>query len=359
MNVSEKWPLTAGFGQRRDWLQRLAASGRLDGAHWHPALRALGLVPSTGGWVRLLFGTFVASGFALLAAALIFAVAFNWDALGHFSRFAMVQAVLLLFVLLAWWRGVDSASGEAALFAAGLATGALLALFGQTYQTGADPYSLFVVWALLLLPWTLHACRASFWLLWVLIVNTAVWLYSSQVPGEMAWLRLFGNVEVHAALTLAVNGVLLILFESVPALGAAALARVLPRVLTVIVLAAVAVALIPMIGWRSHPDVSAVHQAGVALLSLGAFAAIAWWYLQRRLDVPVLTAAALCAVSIGYALLVRVMLGSDPFGFFSLSAAYWIGSIAGAVMWLRGLAPPASAQDAHLAASGGHHQEAP
>ena len=42
--------------------------------------------------------------------------------------------------------------GRGAVFLAFIATGALLALFGQTYQTGADVYELFLTWALLGLP---------------------------------------------------------------------------------------------------------------------------------------------------------------------------------------------------------------
>jgi uncharacterized membrane protein len=38
-----------------------------------------------------------------------------------------------------------------------LGLGVLLALFGQTYQTGVDPWETFFNWALLMLPWTLPA----------------------------------------------------------------------------------------------------------------------------------------------------------------------------------------------------------
>ncbi|MET0204922.1 MAG: DUF2157 domain-containing protein [Casimicrobiaceae bacterium] len=49
-------------------------------------------------------------------------------------------------IALAVWRGLDTLPGKAALVAALLA-GALLALVGQVYQTGADTFELFAAWA--------------------------------------------------------------------------------------------------------------------------------------------------------------------------------------------------------------------
>ena len=46
-------------------------------------------------------------------------------------------------------------AGKAALLAASLFVGALLALIGQIYQTGADTFEMFAAWAALILPWVL------------------------------------------------------------------------------------------------------------------------------------------------------------------------------------------------------------
>jgi uncharacterized membrane protein len=67
--------------------------------------------------------------------------------------------------------------GNAALLAASLAIGALLALIGQTYQTGADTYELFTVWAVLILPWVLLARLPALWVLWLVIVHVAFLFY--------------------------------------------------------------------------------------------------------------------------------------------------------------------------------------
>ena len=50
-------------------------------------------------------------------------------------------------------HGLDAVAGRISLFATAFLSGILLAVFGQVYQTGADPYGLFLAWALLILPW--------------------------------------------------------------------------------------------------------------------------------------------------------------------------------------------------------------
>ena len=47
------------------------------------------------------------------------------------------------------------------LIAASVLVGVLLAVIGQVYHTGADAYSLFAAWTLLILPWTLASRSAA------------------------------------------------------------------------------------------------------------------------------------------------------------------------------------------------------
>lgn len=106
---------------------------------------------------------------------------------------------MLLAVGAAWKLGLDRIAGQAALLTATLLAGALLALVGQTYQTGADPYELFTVWALAVTPWAVVGRFASLWLVWIGLLNTAVWLYFKTFDGvfgmiftsEDAWWTLF------------------------------------------------------------------------------------------------------------------------------------------------------------------------
>ena len=120
-------------------------------------------------------------GLAILGAALgglgiIFWVAANWDLLSRIGRFGLLQAVLM--VMCAGAIFLPAARHALSLLAL-LAIGALFAYFGQTYQTGADPWQLFALWATLSLPLCLAIRHDAVWLPWTLVAMSAIalWLH--------------------------------------------------------------------------------------------------------------------------------------------------------------------------------------
>lgn len=136
-------------------------------------------------WRKFLLQTSLTLAIMLVGGAAICWVAANWPAWTRFERLAAAQALMAASALagvFALWRArqrpVARRSGGAAFLGlASIALGALLALVGQTYQTGANTYELFLAWALLMLPWPLAARSPSVWLLWVVVLNTAVALW--------------------------------------------------------------------------------------------------------------------------------------------------------------------------------------
>lgn len=151
-------------------------------------------------WRVFLLQTCLTLAVLLLGGALICWVAANWSGWSRFERLTGAQAALMLVTLPAivlLWRGRDrpaqvrsARSGLIGL--ACVALGALLALIGQTYQTGANTWELFALWAALMLPWAIAGRSASVWLLWVAVVNTALllWHAPTSVVGE--WMLLEG-----------------------------------------------------------------------------------------------------------------------------------------------------------------------
>ncbi len=118
-------------------------------------------------------------GVAVLAAALaglgiIFWISANWDTLGRFGRFVLLQFIVV--VLCAGALLKPAARIPLGLLAL-LTIGGLFAYFGQTYQTGADPWQLFAVWALLALPLCLSIRSDVLWTPWALVVVTGVSLW--------------------------------------------------------------------------------------------------------------------------------------------------------------------------------------
>lgn len=141
------------------------------------ALQAAGMLPGRAEWRRFLDQLLLWSGAVALAAAVVFFVAHNWSELGKLAKFALLQALVVAAVAGYWRLGSESAAGKAALLVASILLGALLALFGQIYQTGADTWELFASWAALIAPWVLIGRFAALWMLWVAVVNLAIALY--------------------------------------------------------------------------------------------------------------------------------------------------------------------------------------
>ena len=131
-----------------EWMER----GYLPGEHVPRALAVAGGEPGIAEWRRFLSLLMLATGTLLTGAGVIFFFAYNWNGLPRLVRFGMVEALLLGACAVVWTKGLTPV-GRAALFFAALLTGALFALIGQTYQLGADPWQLFALWAVLILPW--------------------------------------------------------------------------------------------------------------------------------------------------------------------------------------------------------------
>lgn len=240
------------------------------------------------------------AGVLSIAAGVVFFVAANWSEIGVAGRFALVQFLLVVSVGLALWRPPPHALGSSALLLAFISTGALLALFGQTYQTGADVYELFLTWAVLALPLVLAARSAVVWAAWLLVLNVALLLFFGWQPsGGWLW-AMFGPWSANTAVLLLAPGVLnLLLWALAESLRRTRWSSHVPRWLARLALAFA-------FGYLTWAGVQAViHSAmtdndALALLGLLCLqAAVMFYALRTRDDVfPLaLTAASLIVLS--------------------------------------------------------------
>jgi len=115
---------------------------------------------------------FLGLTFSLVGVICFFA--WNWGDLPGAAKLGLIQCGLAVCCGLAWWKGLETTAGRAAVLAASVFVGVFLAVFGQVYQTGADDWLLFAGWAGLILPWTLLARFEALWILWLGIVNVAL-----------------------------------------------------------------------------------------------------------------------------------------------------------------------------------------
>jgi uncharacterized membrane protein len=308
-----------------------AKTGGIAPSRVREALIALDAIPTRDAWVRYLDRMLAWLGAVALAAALGFFIAANWQLLGRFGKLALVEAVVVVAIAVVAWQGLDTLRGRAALFVAALAVGTLLAFVGQTYQTGADSYELFVAWAIAILPWALVARQPALWLLWVGLLDMAAWLYAGL---SLQWFGLLFGPRVALWMILAIHLTALAAWELAIQRGIAWLdVRYGVRLLaTGAGVAATALVVEAIVAGRGRDE-----RLWLALLAyLALLGGLYYAYRVRRVDPFILAAAVLSVIVVIVTALGEAGL-FDGFGGF-LVAGVVIVAIAGAgAHWLRGL----------------------
>jgi uncharacterized membrane-anchored protein/uncharacterized membrane protein len=256
------------------------------------------------------------------------------------QRLSGAQGLLAISALLAVWLYAhaaptpNAAHGRATVLGlAGVLLGALLALVGQTYQTGADTWELFGWWALLLLPWALAARSQGVWLFWVVVANIALALLLGQ--RALSWWIVFGGPGFPSLVLAAVNLVMLGIWE-VCAQRWNARTGVGPRLLALVAVGVLTLALL----WANFRSSDINTYTGlawiVATLGLGYF------YLRIRLDLVILAllAAGIMCVSLRLVAEWLFLLDNGNWTVLVL-AAVLMGEAVLAARWLRRLATSA------------------
>lgn len=146
-------------------------------------LTVLQVRPDGRSWRAFIDHLLLWLGGLALAFAVMFFIAYNWKDLGHFAKFGMVEGFIVLAIV-AYCKLVENTiASKVSLLAATIAIGVLLALYGQTYQTGADPWQLFFNWALLMFPWAVIGRFPAIWIVWIALMNVSILLYYQTFRG--------------------------------------------------------------------------------------------------------------------------------------------------------------------------------
>ncbi len=169
--------------------------------------------PTAEAWYEWALRMLLMVGSALVLAGVIFFFAYNWQKMGRFLKLGLVQGGIIGCVVAAHFTGTTRLSGKILLTCASVLVGVLLAVYGQIYQTGADAYELFAGWSALIIGWVIISEFAGLWVVWLVVLNTALILYWTQVchPAygvRYEWLCLFLALLNGAALALREKGFL-------------------------------------------------------------------------------------------------------------------------------------------------------
>lgn len=265
-----------------DW----AASGAIPADKLAQALALTQSTPNTATELTFLSRVVLAFAVALLCSGVIFFFAYNWDALSRYHKFAIAQGALLLSLLPLLRFHLQHAVAQAAVFAASLLVGALLALIGQTYQSGADTYQLFALWALLITPWVLITRMPALWLLLLILLNVALALLLSDFI-QQPWLAGVNNIGLLLfALNAAAAGAWLFITRHRPASGLLNWAGRSINLYSLLLITLMA--LEQILGWQGY-DLTLV----VWMLFAGL-----WLYLYRVRHIDLVMLSALIMASI-------------------------------------------------------------
>ncbi|MET0406667.1 MAG: DUF2157 domain-containing protein [Cystobacter sp.] len=302
-------------------LHALAKAGVLSPAALEQSSRLSVATPRPDAWRRFLSVALLGFGSMLVLSGVIFFFAYNWQALHRFGKLGLVLAAIAGACVAAWRLG-EGLAGQFALLFAAVLVGPLLAVYGQVYQTGADAYGLFLGWSMLVLPWVVLARFQPLWLLLLLLVDTALWLYWEEQRTRGLFLLLA-----------AIHGVAWVAHEGLARRGISWLqGRWMPRILAM-------VTVLPLLGLAekvARKGAGAQTENVVALGLLGVLLGAMYRFHHRiRPEIFLLTLIALSAI-----FLVSVALGSLLLdGFKDMSAFFAIGllliaQVALAVRWL-------------------------
>ena len=258
-----------------DWIARYG----IDAAGARALLTVAGLRREPPALARWFWPGVAAIGAVLGGLGVLLWVAANWPGFGRTARFALLQGLLVLLCLgAALQPRARTPLGLLAL----LGIGALLAFFGQTYQTGADPWQLFALWMLLALTLCLGLRSDWLWAPWALVAMVAISLWTHAHAG-WRWSAGPDTLAVHAVGWIAAVAVVAALAPAAARFtGAGPVAWRAAGLLAVVLVAASAL--------------GALFQAKVAPhypLALLLFAALAAAMAWRAFDLLLLSAVAL------------------------------------------------------------------
>jgi uncharacterized membrane protein len=270
-------------------------------------------------WSKFIKTFLMSLGIAFLVSGVIFFFAYNWASLHKFIKLGLVQVLLIAMVGVAVFSKWNKNVRGIILLGAGMLVGALFAVFGQIYQTGANAYDFFFGWTVFIALWVFVSNFGPLWLLFLALINISIWQYFEQVLGRV------DEVEI-LNLLFVVNLLYLILLKVLADFGKiTSTSRWLERV---IVLASISY-LTFNLSFQIIDDDSMSYLT--FLLGLIAFP-LGIYYGKRQKDTFFIATIGLSIILIFLSLLIKTVfeVGDGLVGLF-ITSIYVIGSISGLI----------------------------
>lgn len=151
-------------------------------------------------WIRFLKICFISLGVCFTVSGVIFFFAYNWADLSNFTKIAMLESLVAVTTLATLLLRINLLFRNVILTGAAMLVGALFAVYGQIYQTGANAYDLFLAWTACIALWTAVSNFPPLWLVFIALVNTTFILFVIQVGQYWEGIGIFATLfSINAA----------------------------------------------------------------------------------------------------------------------------------------------------------------
>ncbi len=322
----------------RERLQILAMTGRLDATAFQRAMQIAGHIPAPHTWHRFIDAMLTYLGMTLVVVGIVFFFAYNWTEMHRFTKFGLIAAAIVSSISITALKGLDTLTGKASLFAAAVLTGVLLAVYGQAYQTGADAYDLFLVWAVLIAGWVFIGRLTALWMLWLILINLALILHWGEVvnprlgwDGAMVstlapliWISYLLTDASLSALVFILNAIALVMYEWYLRRGIEWLGgRWMPRAIACLALVALMVPTLVFILRSPDLDRDDTMLKLAPLLFTLSTTLILWFYHTRGRDLFIIAIFYVGIIGVVTAAIGRQI--GDDYGGYSLLGLVVIG----------------------------------
>lgn len=154
-------------------------------------------------WQKFLRLFFFSLGIGFSVSGIVLFFAYNWAGLNKFAKIGLIEGLIISTIIATQFSKVNIKIKDIILTGASILVGVLFAVYGQIYQTGANAYDFFLGWTVFITIWVLISNFAPLWLLYLILINTTLVLYSQQIANN--WSEVFIST-----LLLLVNSIALI-----------------------------------------------------------------------------------------------------------------------------------------------------
>jgi uncharacterized membrane protein len=143
-------------------------------------------------WKKFLHLFLLILSIGFITAGILFFFTYNWNGLNKFIKIGLIELILFATVMLVVFAKFSLLIKNILLTVTSILVGALFAVFGQIYQSGATAFDFFLAWTVFVTIWVVITNYAVLWAFFLYLVNATFTFYvqleTSRITEHQAFL---------------------------------------------------------------------------------------------------------------------------------------------------------------------------